>query len=192
MCPTKPYGSIGMSSRWSQKMFYQRKFKSLHHVKRSGKKKIWIPLERKSWVESKELEGESEEGPWEILLLPNLSLFFGWNFKTPLELREVKERRKRGGCSTVRQGECWWNDRGERRRGVKDGFFLLWPHGLKSGVTGQTGDRPWSSQRALISFSDPPSVEPKILIKFNREALSVEPTYPRLFRPFSSFWDFAP
>jgi hypothetical protein len=45
--------------------------------------------------------------------------------------------------------------------------------------TGQTGDRPWSSQRALIGFSDPPSVEPTILIKFNREALSVEPTCPR-------------
>jgi hypothetical protein len=24
----------------------------------------------------------------------------------------------------------WWNDRGERRRGVKSGFLLLWPHGL--------------------------------------------------------------
>jgi hypothetical protein len=45
--------------------------------------------------------------------------------------------------------------------------------------TGQTDDRPWSSQRALIGFSDPPSVEPMILIKFNREALSVVPTYPR-------------
>jgi hypothetical protein len=92
-------------------------------------------------------------------------------------LREVKERRRE--CSTVWQGESWWNDRGERRRGVKSGFLLLWPHGLKSGVTGQTGDRPWSSQRALIGFSDPPSVEPKILIKFDRESLSVEPTCPR-------------
>jgi hypothetical protein len=45
--------------------------------------------------------------------------------------------------------------------------------------TGQTGDRPRMSQRALIGFSDPPSVEPTILMKFNREALSVEPTYPR-------------
>jgi hypothetical protein len=35
-------------------------------------------------------------------------------------------------------------------------------------VTGQTGDSRWSSQRCHIGFSDPPSVEPKILIKFNR------------------------
>jgi hypothetical protein len=45
--------------------------------------------------------------------------------------------------------------------------------------TGQTGDCPWSSQRALIGFSGPPSVEPKILTKFDRESLSVEPTCPR-------------
>jgi hypothetical protein len=93
MCPTKPYGSIGMSSRWSQKMFYQRKFKSLHHVRRSGKRKIWIPLERGTRVESKELEGEWEEGPWRILLLPILSLSLGWIFKTPWG----KERCKKGG-----------------------------------------------------------------------------------------------
>jgi hypothetical protein len=37
-------------------------------------------------------------------------------------------------------------------------------HGLKSGVTGQTGDRPRSNQWVLIGFSDPPSVEPSILI----------------------------
>jgi hypothetical protein len=68
----------------------------LHQVKRSGKKKIWIPLERKTWVESNELEGESEEEPWEIILLPILSLFLGWIFKPPWILREVKERRKGG------------------------------------------------------------------------------------------------
>jgi hypothetical protein len=76
------------------------------------------------------------------------------------------------GCKGV-------NDRGERRKGGKRWFLLLWPHGLTPGVTGQTGDSRWSSQRGLIGFSDPPSVEPKILIKFNRESLSVEPTRPR-------------
>jgi hypothetical protein len=34
-------------------------------------------LERRILVESKELEGECEEGPWRILLLPILSLFLG-------------------------------------------------------------------------------------------------------------------
>jgi hypothetical protein len=66
----------------------------LHHVRRSGKKKIWIPLERRTRVESKELEGESVEGPWEILLLPIIRPFLGWIFKPPWILREVKERRK--------------------------------------------------------------------------------------------------
>jgi hypothetical protein len=31
-------------------------------------------------------------------------------------------------------------------RGVKERIFSLLAHGLKSGVTGQTGDCPWSSQ----------------------------------------------
>jgi hypothetical protein len=35
------------------------------------------PLESGIRVESEKLEGESEEGPWEILLLPFLSLFLG-------------------------------------------------------------------------------------------------------------------
>jgi hypothetical protein len=34
-------------------------------------------LERRIGVESKELEGESEERPWEILLLPILISFLG-------------------------------------------------------------------------------------------------------------------
>jgi hypothetical protein len=71
----------------------------------------------------------------------------------------------------------WWMI--EREGGGKRGFLLLWPHGLTPGVTDQTGDRPWSNQRALIGFSDPPSVEPKILIKFDRKSSSVEPTRPR-------------
>jgi hypothetical protein len=78
------------------------------------------------------------------------------------------------------------NDRGERRKGVKDDSFYCGPTGWRRAspvrpVTGigQTGDRRWSSQRALIGFFGPPSVEPKILIKFNRESLSIEPTHPR-------------
>jgi hypothetical protein len=78
-------------------------------------------------------------------------------------LREVKERRK-GGCSTVRQGESWWNDRGERRRGVKDWFLLLWLHGLKSGVTGQTGDGHRSDRC-------PPMVEPESPYRLFRPTL---------------------
>jgi hypothetical protein len=94
MCPTKLYGSIGMSSRGSQEMIYHRKFKSLHGVKRSGKMKIWIPLERRTWEKSKELEGELVEEPWEILLLPILMLSLGWIFKSPWEKREVEEGRE--------------------------------------------------------------------------------------------------
>jgi hypothetical protein len=75
-------------------------------------------------------------------------------------------------------------------RGVKDEFLLLWPHGLKSGVTGQTGDHPRLSQRALIGFSDPPSVEPTILIKFNRGLIGrtdVPSVIPILFFLFEIF-----
>jgi hypothetical protein len=115
MCPTKPYGSISMSSRWSQKMFYQREFKTLHQVRRSGKRKVWIPLERWTRVESKKLEGGSEEGPWEILFLPILRPFLGSIFKSPWILREVKERRWRGGAS--RFGCKGVNDGGEREKG---------------------------------------------------------------------------
>jgi hypothetical protein len=58
----------------------------------------------------------------------------------------------------------WWNDRGERRGGVKDGFLLLWPHGLKSGVTGQTGDGHRSDRW-------PPKVEPESPYQFFRTTL---------------------
>jgi hypothetical protein len=81
-CVQWNYG-LCMSSRGSQEMIYQQKFKSLHKVNRLGKKKIWIPLERRTWIESKELEGESKEKPWEILLLPILRLSLGWIFKSP-------------------------------------------------------------------------------------------------------------
>jgi hypothetical protein len=73
----------------------------------------------------------------------------------------------------------------EGRRGKKDSFYCG-PTGWRRAspvrpvtVTGLTGDSRWSSQRGFIGFSDPPSVELKILIKFNRESLSVEPTRPR-------------
>jgi hypothetical protein len=56
-------------------------------------------LESGTRVESKKLEGESEEGPWEILLLPILRPFLGSIFKPPWILREVKKRRERGMCS---------------------------------------------------------------------------------------------
>jgi hypothetical protein len=62
-------------------------------------------LERGTRVESKELEGESEEGPWEILLLPILRPFLGLIFKPPWILREVKERRGRGGAPQFGRGE---------------------------------------------------------------------------------------
>jgi hypothetical protein len=70
-------------------------------------------------------------------------------------------------------------------------------HGLKSGDTGQTGDGHRSDRW-------PPLVEPVSPYRFfrptlgrtddfdnfNREALSVEPIYPRKFRSFSSFLRF--
>jgi hypothetical protein len=98
-----------------------------------------------------------------------------------------KWRREEGGevLHGLRQ-EWVVNDRVERRRGVKEDSFYCGPTGWRRASpvrpvtgTGQTGDRRWSRQRALIGFSDRPSVEPKILIKFNREFLSVEPTRPR-------------
>jgi hypothetical protein len=75
------------------------------------------------------------------------------------------ERRKREGGEVLHGLKLlgWWNDRGERRRGVKDGFLLLWPHGLKSGVTGQTGD----GHRLVTAQGRA------------REPLSVFPTHPR-------------
>jgi hypothetical protein len=129
MCPTKPYGSIGMSSRWSQEMFYQGKFKSFHHVRRSGKKKIWISLERRTWDVSKELEWECEEGSWEILLLPILIPSLGWYFKSPWGKGEVNERGE-GVFHGFGRGGMLVDDRGERRRMVKSSIFLLWAHGL--------------------------------------------------------------
>jgi hypothetical protein len=58
VCPTKVYGSIGMASRWSQKMFYQRQFKSLHQVRRLCKTNFWIPFERWTRRGDEELDGE--------------------------------------------------------------------------------------------------------------------------------------
>jgi hypothetical protein len=57
----------------------------------------------------------------------------------------VKERGE-GWFSVLDREEMLVNDRGERRRMVKGRIFLLWAHGLQSGATGQTGDRPWSGQ----------------------------------------------
>jgi hypothetical protein len=62
-------------------------------------------LERGTRVESKELEGESEEGPWEILLLPILRPFLGLIFKTPWGKGGVKEGR-RCVCG-FGEDECW-------------------------------------------------------------------------------------
>jgi hypothetical protein len=56
-------------------------------------------LDRRTRVESKELEGECEEGPWRILLLPILSLSLGLIFKSSWG----KERWKKGG-EGVRHG----------------------------------------------------------------------------------------
>jgi hypothetical protein len=60
--------------------------------------------------------GEGEEGPWEILLLPNLRPFLGSNFKPPWILREVKERRGRRGAPRFEAAGVV-NDRGEREGG---------------------------------------------------------------------------
>jgi hypothetical protein len=184
-------------------MFYQREFKTLHQVRRSGKRKFWIPLERWTRVESEKHEGESEEGPREMLLLPILRLFLGWIFKSPWIVREVKERRWRK-VSTVWGRGGMVNDRGERRkRGVK-GFLLLWPHGLTPGVTGQTGDghrsdrwqllvkpeRPYRffrppvgrtedpdkiQQRVLIGRTDAPTVVPALFLLFEILLLETSP-----------------
>jgi hypothetical protein len=53
---------------------------------------------------------------------------------------EEGEREKREG-SSPRLGNCRGGEMiEEREEGGKRGFLLLWPHGLMSGVTGQTGD----------------------------------------------------
>jgi hypothetical protein len=58
----KLYGSIGMSSRGSQEMIYQRKFKSLHRVKRSGKMKFeYLWREELEW-NLKNSKGELKRG----------------------------------------------------------------------------------------------------------------------------------
>jgi hypothetical protein len=136
----------------------------LHHVKRSGKKKIWIPLERGTWVEYEELEGESEVGPWEILLLPILSLSLGWNFKSPLELREVKERR-REGPPWFGRGESWWIMEEREERGVKERIFSLF--GPRVEVGRHRSDR-WRAP-----------VRPVTALGRASEPLSVFPTHPR-------------
>jgi hypothetical protein len=91
MCTTKSYGSICMYSMGSQMLFYQRKFKSLHGIKRSGNTEIWIPFERRTRGELQELGGESVEGPWESIFHPILSLVFGWFLRNPWGKREVEE-----------------------------------------------------------------------------------------------------
>jgi hypothetical protein len=165
MCPTKPYGSIGMSSRWSQKMFYQGKFKSLHHVKRLGKMKIWIPLERRTRVESKELEGESEEGPWEILLLPILSLSLGWIFTTSWVERGEREKKGEEMVYTVWKGWMLVNNGGERReRGKREDIFTVGPW-VEVGC--HRSDQWWAPVRPVTT---PGQVS---------EPLSVFPTLPR-------------
>jgi hypothetical protein len=85
-------------------------------------------LESGTRVESKKLEGESEEGPLEILLLPILSAFLGSIFKPPWILREVKERRGRGGAPRFEAAGVV-HDRGERKEGVKEDSFYCGPTG---------------------------------------------------------------
>jgi hypothetical protein len=125
-----------------------------------------------------------------------LSLSLGWNFKSPLELREVKERRREGppqfGC-----GESWWIMEEREERGVKVRIFSLF--GPRVEVGRHRSDRWWAR-----SDRWPPLVEPVSpyrffwpslgrnddFEKFNREILSVELTYPRKFWSFSSFLRF--
>jgi hypothetical protein len=59
---------------------------------------------------------------------------------------ERGESEKKGGPPRFGKGEELVNNGGERREGVNEWIFSMLAHGLKSGVTGQTGDRPWSSQ----------------------------------------------
>jgi hypothetical protein len=58
---------------------------------------------------------------------------------------EIGERERKGGSPQFERMKCWWIME-EREGEVKKRIFLLLAHGLKSGVTGQTGDRPRSSQ----------------------------------------------
>jgi hypothetical protein len=109
---------IGMSSRGSQLMFYQGKFKSLHEVKRSGKTKIWIPLERRTWEELQELDGDSIEVPWESAFHPISSLIPCWSLRNPWgEGEEIF-----GGRSFhhgLEEEESWWIMEEREDEGVK-------------------------------------------------------------------------
>jgi hypothetical protein len=84
-------------------------------------------LERRTREESKELEGDCEEGPWEIILLPILMPSLVWNFKSPWMLREVKEGRREGPPRFGR-GETWWiMEEREVRGGKREDIFTVGP-----------------------------------------------------------------
>jgi hypothetical protein len=118
MCPTKLYRSIDMSSRGSQKLFYQRKFKSLHGVKRSVKKKIWIPLERGTWRGTEEFDGDSKGGPRESDFHPILHLLHVWILRFSWGKRGVKGGGERVFTASGWKGCRWMRDEREGR-GVK-------------------------------------------------------------------------
>jgi hypothetical protein len=80
-----------------------------------------------------------------------------------MDFERGEGEKREGRCSTV-WGCREVNDRGERRKGGKRWFLLLWPHGLTSGVTGQTGDG-HRSDRWL------PPVEPESPYRFFRPTL---------------------
>jgi hypothetical protein len=94
-------------------------------------------------------------------------------------LIELKERRK-GGRAPRFGTEEMVNHRGEIRKGGKRIPFIVAP---RADAGRHRSDRwqPLVKPERPYRFFRPPHllVEPKILIKFNRESLSVEPTRPR-------------
>jgi hypothetical protein len=150
----------------------------LHHVKRSGKKKIWIPLERKTWVESKELEGEVKRG------LGRSFCFQSWAFSlvesSSLHGEKVEwKRERRWWVCGFGEGEGWWIREEREERGVKRRIFLLL--GPRVEVGRHRSDR-WLPMVEPVSpyrFFRPTLGRTDDLEKFNREAISVESTYPR-------------
>jgi hypothetical protein len=90
----------------------------------------------------------------------------------------VKVRWRRGGTSRFGTAGGWMIEEREGRGGKKDSFYCG-PTGWRRASPVRPVTAAGQAREAISVFSPPPSVEPKVLIKFNRASLSVEPTRPR-------------
>jgi hypothetical protein len=140
-----------------------------------------------SWIQ------RTRRGKWREALgdpfASNLEDFPWLNLQISMSF-ERGRRRERRWSTRFGQDESWWIIEEREERGVKERIFSLLAPRVE--VRCHRSDR-WRAPFRPVSpyrFFQPSLGRTDDFEKFNRETLSVEPTYPRKFQSFSSILRF--